>query len=333
MKILHFGAGSIGRGLIYPFFRGSHDITLVDRNVDLIRAIKDNHGYRVIERDYGRQSIRTFVDPPIVSYAELSSIQDVDVITTSVIVKNLVQIAPYIREIAKNNKRPLYIIPMENSPEAVSILRSEITSNLTDSDDIYFLGSVIDRIVPGIKNVLDVECESYLSIKIENRHHIGSLLKDDAVLADNIGQEFDKKFLLVNGLHACAAYLGYPRGHAYICDVMKDAAIRQKLELVGECYIQYLGSHYEFSAAALASYCNKSLDRFANPSLKDPLSRVGRNLLLKLSADERICRPLLFNKGKGLSYKPLEEVVDAAQHFTIANDYEDYVRYLEKKRL
>ena len=41
-------------------------------------------------------------------------------------------------------------------------------------------------------------------------------------MTKNIRREFDKKFLLVNGLHACAAYLGYRRGHQYICDVMGD---------------------------------------------------------------------------------------------------------------
>ena len=36
-------------------------------------------------------------------------------------------------------------------------------------------------------------------------------------------------------------------------------------------------------------------------------------------------RPLLFNKNNGLEHAPLEEVVEAAGHFRIANDYDLYL--------
>jgi len=328
MKILHFGAGKIGRGLIFPFFREQHDITLADRNVELVRSIRENKGYSIIELDYERQRIITYADPPIRTFAELSDIHDLDVITTSVIVSNLAAIAPYIGDIAKNNKRPLYIIPMENSLEAVEILKRELVSILHNIDGIYFLGSVIDRIVPSTKNALDIECEKYFSVKIENRHGFGELLKDESVLTENIYKEFDKKFLLVNGLHACAAYLGYLRGHENICDVMEDKIVRSKLDQLGECYMQYLMSVYGFREEELIPYFNNTLLRFSNPAIKDPLSRVGRNLLIKLSPTDRIYRPLLFNKRNGLNYKPLEEIVIAARDFKIANDYDRYLLYL-----
>ena len=331
MKILHFGAGKIGRGLVFPFFREQHDITLADRNTELVRSIRENRGYNVIELDYERQCIITIPDPPIRTFTELLDLHDMDVITTSVIVSNLVAIAPYIGDIAKNNKRPLYIIPMENSLEAVDILKRELLSTLHDLDGIYFLGSVIDRIVPATKNALDIECEKYYSIKIENCNGFGELLKDESVLSENIYKEFDKKFLLVNGLHACAAYLGYLRGHEYICDVMEDKIARSKLDRLGECYIQYLMSVYGFKEDELIPYFNNTLVRFANPSIKDPLGRVGRNLLIKLSPTDRIYRPLLFNKRNGLNYKPLEEIVEAAREFKIANDYDQYLLYLHDR--
>jgi mannitol-1-phosphate 5-dehydrogenase len=330
MKMLHFGAGKIGRGLIFPFFRRQHDITLADRNTGLVRAIQENKGYRLIELDYDEQYITNIANPPIRNFSELSGITDLDVITTSVITSNLVEIAPYICEIARNNKRPLYVIPMENSLEAADILKRELVSSLRDIDGIYFLGSVIDRIVHAIKNEFDVECEKYYSVKIENRHGFGDLLKDESDLVENIHEEFDKKFLLVNGIHACAAYLGYLRGHEYICDVMNDESIRRKLDRISECYMQYLISVYGCQEDDLARYINNSLIRFANPSIKDPLSRVGRNLLIKLSPNDRIYRPLLFNKHNRMNYEPLEEVVDAAKYFKIANDYEDYLLYVNK---
>jgi mannitol-1-phosphate 5-dehydrogenase len=219
---------------------------------------------------------------------------------------------------------------MENSLEAASILRRELGNRIGNTDGIFFLGSVIDRIVPVAANGLDIECEKYCSITIENSPGFGDLAKEESLLTDHIKREFDKKFLLVNGLHASAAYLGYLRGHEHIRDVMADAVVRRKLERIGGCYIQYLIGVYGYREDELIPYFNNTLRRFSNPFIKDSLSRVGRNLLIKLAPTDRIIRPLLFNKSNGLHYAPLEEVVEAARHFTIANDYEQYLPYLNE---
>lgn len=330
MKILHFGAGKIGRGLIFPFFSERHEVILADRNKELAQAIRDNNGYRLIELDYDGKQIKNIINPPIRSSSEIADIHDADAITTAVLVSNLAGIAPLVAEVARNNKRPLYIIPMENSPDAAAILRREVGGRLENTDGVFFPGSVIDRIVPAAANGLDIECEKYCSIIIENCPGFGDLVNEESLLTDNMKREFDKKFLLVNGLHASAAYLGYLRGHEHIRDVMADAVMRRKLEMIGECYIQYLVSVYGYREDELIPYFYNTLRRFSNPLIKDSLSRVGRNLLIKLAPTDRIIRPLLFNKRNGLDYAPLEEVVDAAGHFTIANDYEQYLSCLNE---
>lgn len=332
MRILHFGAGKIGRGLIYPFFKENHDITLVDSNVDLVQSIKDNNGYSLIEIDYESQTVIKIVNPSIVPIAELGQINEIDAITTSVLVSNLADVTPYICEVAQRNKRPLYIIPMENSFAATDTLMQGVKNGLENSDGIFFLGSVIDRIVPATRNILEIECEKYYSIKIQNQYSFGDVLNEEGVLTDDIQKEFDKKFIIVNGLHACAAYLGYLNGHEYICDVMKDEMIRPKLKLIGECYIQYLTSVYNFRQDELITYLDSTFYRFSNPRIMDPLSRVGNNLLIKLSPGDRILRPLLYNRSKGLSYAPLIEVANAAKLFKIASDYKEYLSYLNDRK-
>ena len=325
MKILHIGAGKIGRGLILPHLGERHEVTVADRNWNLVQSIKANHGYNVIELDCGGPYITKIPDPQIVSFTELDALHDVDAITTAVLVSNLPHIAPMVRTIALRNKRPFYIIPMENSIEAPAILKRELAAIMPDLEGIFVLGSVIDRIVPALRNELDVECERYSLIKIEDADGFGQAARDERLVTKNIRREFDKKFLLVNGLHACAAYLGYQRGHQYICDVMGDPVVRGKLELIGRCYIRYLMQVYGYREDELTGCVGTSLMRFSNPYIKDPLGRVGGNLLVKLSPTDRIMRPLLFNKNNGLEHAPLEEVVEAAGHFRIANDYDLYL--------
>lgn len=330
MKILHFGAGKIGRGLVFPFFSGRHEVILADRNENLVRAIRKNNGYRIIEHDNGSSAVRFVAGPKIISFSELGTVRDVDMITTAVLESNLVHIAPMILSVAKSSKRPLYIVPMENSVKATNILRREFMKSTVPSAGIFFLKSVIDRIVPAVTGDFDIECERYRTILIEHNDGLEKLCGNDGFLTRGIDREFDKKFLLVNGVHACAAYLGFVRGHEFICDAVADSETRQKLDRIGSCYIEYLHRVYGFSLRALVEYFNLSLMRFSNPGIRDPLSRVGRNRLIKLAPGDRIVRPLLYNKDQGLEYEPLAEVVEAASRFTIASDYEQYLSFVNR---
>lgn len=326
MKILHFGAGKIGRGLIFPAFYEKHEVVLIDSNVDLVRLIRKNNGYKIIELESGLKNVIHIKDPNIQSYQDYKVQHDYDVITTSVFPKSMPQILPKIIDILKNNKRPLYIIPMENTQDAKNIIRLELEKYNVDLNGVHFLGSVIDRIVPVIYKELVIICEKYYSVIIENSNGFGIYFGSNNNLTDNYNKEFDKKLLLVNGLHACLAYLGHIEKYSYTHEAMKDNNIYKKLILIGECYIQYLVSNYRFDNIELEKYLENSLKRFSNSSIKDPLSRVGRNLLIKMSNNERIIRPYLYNRKYGLKYKPLEEAIVATKYFDIANDYEEYIQ-------
>lgn len=50
---------------------------------------------------------------------------------------------------------------------------------------------------------------------------------------------------------------------------------------------------YGFDADKHAAYIQKILGRFENPYLKDDVERVGRQPLRKLSAGDRLIKPLL----------------------------------------
>ncbi|SQD00624.1 mannitol-1-phosphate 5-dehydrogenase [Escherichia coli] len=54
---------------------------------------------------------------------------------------------------------------------------------------------------------------------------------------------------------------------------------------------------YGFDADKHAAYIQKILGRFENPYLKDDVERVGRQPLRKLSAGDRLIKPLLGYAG------------------------------------
>lgn len=77
---------------------------------------------------------------------------------------------------------------------------------------------------------------------------------------------------------------------------------------------------YGFDADKHAAYIQKILGRFENPYLKDDVERVGRQPLRKLSAGDRLIKPLLGTLEYGLPHKNLIEGIAAAMHFRSEDD-------------
>lgn len=330
MRILHLGAGRIGLGLIVPFFSVDNDIVVVDRNTKKVASIESNGGYNLHTLWYGNETIKFINDFSITTYENYKFDQNIDLITTSVIVKNLPDIAPFIKDVISRNVGHIYIATMENSFEAPGILDEELQKIGADHNRYTLLNSVIDKIVPEYDGKLNVYGEPFSHVKINEHPGFSLISQNQQILSKNIKLEAEKKLLLVNGLHASAAYLGYLNGNQLISEVVNSKSGYEALRNVGFCYIDYLNDLYGCEISLLQDMVSKSLERFGNYSIKDPLERVGRNLMIKLSANERIRRPMEYNKSRGLRYKALEEVIEAAAHFKIGNDFSEYSNFLTK---
>ncbi|MDO1900837.1 mannitol-1-phosphate 5-dehydrogenase, partial [Escherichia coli] len=77
---------------------------------------------------------------------------------------------------------------------------------------------------------------------------------------------------------------------------------------------------YGLDADMHPAYIQKILRRFENPYQKDDVKRLGRQPLRKLSARERLSRPLLAAQEDGLPHKNLIEAIAAAMHVRSEDD-------------
>lgn len=77
---------------------------------------------------------------------------------------------------------------------------------------------------------------------------------------------------------------------------------------------------YAFDAQKHAAYIQKIIGRFENPYLKDDVERVGRQPLRKLSAGDRLIKPLLGTLEYGLPHRNLVKGIAAAMHFRSEED-------------
>ena len=310
--------------MIVPTLLLDNEVTVVDRNQKKVDAIRSRNGYSIHLAWYGTRTEEQVTGFSIQTYDEFVH-EDVDLITTSVIVRNLPDVSPFITNIVKQNSRHVFIAPMENSFEAVDILRDQLLKLGADPNRFTILRTVLDRIVTEFDGLTRVVAEPYARLRIQHDDRFREICSNTKMLSNTILQEAEKKLFLVNGLHACAAYLGYPAGCRYISDVIEQKDLYEQLWMAGMCYIDYLEATLGCDRAEMEAIVGRSLERFGNYSIRDPLERVGRNMLLKLAPHERICRPLEYNRSHQLNYKALEHVVNAAKKFRIGNDYEDYI--------
>ena len=177
-KAVHFGAGNIGRGFIgLLLFQAGYEITFVDVNTSLIKAINHHKEYTVktVGEKYEEYKVTGICG--LVSSSQENevahAIAQADILTTAVGPTVLEKIAQVIAEglkqkLTKNPKRPLNIIACENMVGASGFLKQKVydqldpqtVSNLKNS--VGFPNAAVDRIVPPQNN-----SEDLLSVSVE----------------------------------------------------------------------------------------------------------------------------------------------------------------------
>ena len=290
-KILIYGAGAIGRGYLAPLLQKfGMEISFVDRDQNVITGLKSRKTYRIAitgHNDY------EFVNVPIENayiFGEKINVSDFDLVFSCVGPSNCY-------DLAEDLKDAKAVISCENDMATVSGLQK-----LTGNPNIYF--GIPDVITSNTapselldndplmavteKGVLVIEKGEYTLPK--------EILQ---VNQDELKMHWMCKLFIHNAPHAIAAYLGYLKGYKFIHESMKDKKIKKIV----------IGSIKEITQGMIKCgfvnknfanyYMKKEINRFSNNLLFDPISRVARDPIRKLSKDNRLILALriaLFNK-------------------------------------
>ncbi|EOC0112714.1 mannitol-1-phosphate 5-dehydrogenase [Cronobacter sakazakii] len=339
MKALHFGAGNIGRGFIGKLLADAGiGLTFADVNQTVLDALNARHSYQV--RVVGEQEqIDTVSGVDAVNSTSedvVTLIATVDLVTTAVGPVVLERIAPAIAKglalrKAQGNERPLNIIACENMVRGTSQLKTHVFNALEEGDKAWveshigFVDSAVDRIVPpsasAAHDPLEVTVETFSEWIVDKTQFKGDLPTIAGMeLTDNLMAFVERKLFTLNTGHAITAYLGKQAGHQTIRDAILDEKIRLVVRGAMEESGAVLIKRYGFDDAKHAAYIEKILSRFENPYLKDDVERVGRQPLRKLSAGDRLIKPLLGTLEYGLPHQNLVLGIAAAMHFRSEDD-------------
>ncbi|MGB8666377.1 MAG: mannitol-1-phosphate 5-dehydrogenase [Serratia inhibens] len=339
MKALHFGAGNIGRGFIGKLLADAHaELTFADVNQSVLDLLNGRKSYQV--HVVGEQArVESVNDVSAVnsgSEEAVALIAEADIVTTAVGPQILAKIAGtlakgLIKRHQQGNSRPLNIIACENMVRGTSQLKQHVFDALPQDEQAWveqhvgFVDSAVDRIVPpaeaGSSDPLEVTVETFSEWIVDQTQFKGQPPAIAGMeLTDNLMAFVERKLFTLNTGHAITAYLGQQAGLLTIRDAILDSAIRRVVKGAMEESGAVLIKRYGFDADKHAAYIDKILSRFENPYLHDDVERVGRQPLRKLSAGDRLIKPLLGTLEYGLPSANLIQGIAAAMSYRSEQD-------------
>lgn len=321
MEILLFGAGASGRGHLSIQIRNVSDaqITYVDKNVELIKALKDTGSYRVrllslsgsertvtinnfysLERDNEEAIVDAFIKT--------------DLVLTCVIAENLENISAIIAKgiemrMQIKNSKPLNIIACENLNNASLFLEKLTYKHLSIEAikfaelNIGFPDAMISCVVPVPTDDLFLVAEDYNEWVVRKSKFKGKITDFKFLdVIDNFDAYLERKLWIHNGGHATVAYAGYPLGYKYIHEAVLDKQVAEfavsVIHQIGDVIIHKYGFDLNETREYEADFCNRGLIT----EMKDSLLRVVRDPLRKLGRSDRLMGPALYAYNNGLPY-------------------------------
>lgn len=347
-QAIMFGAGNIGRGFIGLLLeQAGYHVRFADVNMQIIDAINQHGSYTVHVVDEACTDITvknisamSSLDPALAGQIARSTL-----VTTAVGLTVLPRIAPAIAagiraRLEAGVTEPLNIIACENAIRASSQLKEHVMALLSEGEKAYleeyvgFPDCVVDRIVPPYRSasITDVMVERHSEWDVELSGIKGRLEEIPGMVAvENLDAYLERKLFCFNGAHCACAYLGCQTGKETIREAIEEESIRGRVRgLMRECTAMLVRRH-GFTQEEMEAYCATAVNRFRNPYLVDEVRRVAREPLRKLSANDRLVRPMTLCVEYGLPVDHYVAVLAAALRYENPEDPQS-VQLREKLR-
>ncbi|SFJ71684.1 mannitol-1-phosphate 5-dehydrogenase [Thermoflavimicrobium dichotomicum] len=352
MQALHFGAGNIGKGFIgYLLNKTGYEVCFVDINQQMVDSYNNNNSYKVEILD-DSHTVETIAPVSALNSATqeeevINAIVNADLITTSVGVNNLSQIASIISKgllkRAKINKKKIDIIANENAINASSTLKQEIERHVSSSEMneicsfVGFPNSVIDRLALSKKSeegeiALVEPYYEWIINKLEMVNLDLPFIKN-AIYVEDLKPYIERKLYIVNMGHATTAYIGFLAGECTIQSSLEKPEIENFVRGTLKEVSQYFIQKFNTKSEDMSDFIEKTLKRFKNKNINDDVLRVGRSPIRKLGYDERLIKPTRELFDLGLSIEHVTVAVAAAFLFDNPHDEESVIlqKYINEK--
>ncbi|MGY6172301.1 mannitol-1-phosphate 5-dehydrogenase [Candidatus Mycoplasma pogonae] len=319
-KVIHFGSGNIGRGLVAQIFKNNNiDLIFVDTNQKIIDLLNQQQKYNIISIDQNNTIEITDFKAYHINDKDLKAeILTANYLTTSIGVNNLTHLANFLKPILKNNTISKQIICFENGYK----VSSSFAKMLGNLPKLNFVDVIVDRIIGQKQNDnLDVNVENYFEIVADQNQINDKQFLKDIVYSQNLDAYITRKLLLVNALHSTIGYWGYNKNIEHIHQVFEIPNFQAMIFNFSKEIAELIAKNFSvFTPEEIEIYRQKTLARFQNPLFNDFCNRVTRNPIQKLNFDERYM--ILYQLYKKYQKNPTI-LLDALTNILLYNNLED----------
>lgn len=338
-KAVHFGAGKIGRGFIADLLHDSgYEIVFADVVDALVDLINEKHQYPLflINHGYEKKIIDHVIAYSTIKEPEkvIAAIDEAELITTSVMASNLPKIAPLIAKGLKkrleNQREKMTVMACENAIMGTDILKkSMIDTGIITEEELdqvaVFPNTAVDRMV------FDGEHEGEKGVEIGDDFELAverqKLLDPSqepikgAEYVDDLEMFLQRKIYIINGGHALTGYFGYIHGIKTVQEVIHNEMIFAEVKGAMLESASALEKKYGFSHESLVDYMQTMMiERFTTPGVVDPIERVAREPIRKVSPNDRIMGPANQCEAYGLENGKLLKGIAYALYYKDPED-------------
>ncbi|MCM3788677.1 mannitol-1-phosphate 5-dehydrogenase [Domibacillus indicus] len=305
MQAVHFGAGNIGRGFIGSLlYQSGYELCFIDVNREVVDLLNEKKEYRVVMADESREEHMVRNVRAINSAEEadrvIQAVAEADLITAAVGPAILPHISRLVAEGLRKRTSPVNIIACENMIGGSTLLKEKVLEKIPEEERDAILSrtgfpdAAVDRIVPNQSNEdkLTVVVEPFYEWVVEELKLIGDKPAVEGITwVPDLKPYIERKLFTVNTGHAAAAYFGWQTGAQTIDGALGMKHVAKVLQAVLNETGRLLVTKYRFDQSEHDHYIQKIIGRFANPHIRDHITRVGRAPIRKLGGNDRLLSP------------------------------------------
>lgn len=312
MKLVHFGAGRIGRSFIGQLFsKAGWEVVFVDVDRAIIDELNRRRQYSVVikDRESGVIEVRDVRGVHAGDEEDVEvEVAGADLLSTAVGKSAVAGLAgPVARGIVKrykkNPKKPIDIVLCENMKDASSFFRGKLKEQLPAGfpidSYIGFVETSIGKMVPLMskedrsKAPLLVYAESYNTLIVDRLGFRGEIPDVPGIEPKSHMKAWvDRKLYIHNLGHAVLSYTSFAffPEYRYVWQAVSNPTLHAFTKYAmwesGRALIaEYPG---EFDSCSIEAHIEDLLGRFGNRALGDTVYRAGVDLYRKLSPDDRV---------------------------------------------
>jgi len=313
-RILIVGAGAIGRGFVSNIFqKAGFSISFVENNQTIYSELSKKRSFQTATTDSKRHFLHTVYYNEVYKTIDDCNISKYDLVLIAVGVNSCLDIANRFKEakivyILENDINIIQNIKQLSSNNQIYFGIPDVITSNTASNNLL---SIDPLCVVSEQGQLILEKSSY---QFPTSQYINIVNKQE------LWTNWNCKFYIHNAPHAIIAYLGFQKKYAYIHQAMADQTIENVVIDAMTSISKALIRLNIIPEKIADDYMKKEIKRFRNPLLFDPISRVARDPIRKLSSENRLIKGLSIIQKAGLNPIPFYIGINAALKYTGCTD-------------